>query len=227
MKSADACSKLNPLRFAPCFRLACFWSSHTSEMRVSLVALAGAKSGPGLKDFLQRAKVLHTYRDFLRLAFQLPLDTREEVVNQIQAEFRLNATAVDSYSQRAAMAEASRQRKILASYVATATTREVGTPIPKFAGDRAAAPTSAAASTDGRSGVTVTHTSHSQASTPSEYEGRIVGHGWPWARPVRADEQDSSRPEDHGATANAAPVETGTGPARHFRELYKHRLPEL
>jgi len=188
---------------------------------------AALKGGPGLKEFLQRAKVLHTYRDFLRLAFQLPLDTREEVVGQIQREFRLNITAVDSYSQRAAMAEASRQRKILASYVATATTREVGSSISKFAASSGTStPTSATAAAPGSSGVAVTHTSHSQTAAATEYEGRLVGHGWPWARPVESSDAGSTA-ESSEAAVPTAQQDTGTGTSRHFRELYKHRLPEL
>jgi hypothetical protein len=186
------------------------------------------RTGPGLKEFLQRAKVLHTYRDFIRLANQLPSDSRPEVMEQIQREFRLNAIAVDNYSQRGAMAEASRQRKILASYVATATTRELKTAVPPAAAS--AVPTSSPEARTSQSSVANVIVSHSSTtSTPKsasggaeEYEGRLVGQGWPWARPV--DPSPETVPVELAA---AEPAKVGTGTDRHFRQLYTHRLPHL
>ena len=164
-----------------------------------------SRSGPGLKDFLQRAKTLQTYRQFLRLAQQLPKSTRAEVTARIRDEFRLGAASVDAYSVRAAMAEASRQMNILASYVGTATVSGE----PEVQGPSAQAPRS---STSVSGGVQVDHVRAGEESATDAreevYEGRVVGRGWPWGRPQA------------GSSEDGAPSAT-----RHFGKLYSHRLP--
>lgn len=132
----------------------------------------------------------------MRLARQLPGDSQAEVVEQIRKEFKAQATAVDDYSMRAAMAEASRQMNILASYVGTSvTTVEPGMPT-------STSPAGSASFVDSPSGTLTV--SHAVAEEEETYEGRVVGKGWPWGQ--------------SGGQQGAKP------PSKHFGQLYPHRL---
>lgn len=117
---------------------------------------------PSLRQFMQKAKVLAQYREFLRAAAGLEEPQRSHTRSHIKAEYRRHKNETDPGQVRTLMVEGARQLDQLRDLLSAVVVVPDGT-----GGTHSAAPSQAAAADEDES--------------PWASSARAEEAGWPWA----------------------------------------------